>query len=169
MRYYLIGFMGSGKSTYGAKLARALGFEFHDLDEMVEQECGKSVAEIFEQEGEEYFREVEAKMLRYTADLDDLVVATGGGAPCFHDNMEWIKSSGQGIYLKLLDTRLHNRLWKARAERPLVSGLNQGELKEFIREKLTYRSQFYSQADYVIQPEQVNPKLLVELLQADAA
>lgn len=164
MRIYLVGFMGSGKSSYGKKLANALGYELMDLDAEIEKRTGHSIPHWFDEIGEDAFREKEAEILRTTVEHDDLVVSTGGGAACFHNSMEWMNENGTTVYLKLLENKLFNRLWKGKSERPLIDDMDQQELKLFIHESMNHRSIFYSAADFIIMPEQFPPKYLKEQL-----
>ena len=164
MRIYLVGFMGSGKSSYAKKLANALGYNLMDLDAEIERQTGHSIPHWFDEIGEEAFREKEAQLLRSTAEQDDLVVATGGGAACFHNSMDWMNANGTTVYLKLFENKLFNRLWKGKSERPLIEDMDQPELKLFIHEELNDRSVFYSAAHFVILPEQFPPKYLAEQL-----
>lgn len=167
MRIYIIGFMGAGKSTYAKKLANKLKLDLVDLDELIELKAGKSITKIFDEEGEMYFRELESEVLKSTAEQDNMVVATGGGTPCYYDNLAFMKANGKTIYIKLLENKLFNRLWKAKGERPLIADMEEAELKLFINEKLTERSQFYCQADYIIHPDFYLAKNMAERLQED--
>src|SRR5436853_6290275 len=93
-KVFLIGFMGSGKTFLGKQLAQLLNYEFIDLDEWIEQREKKSIAEIFSEDGEEYFRKKESQQLKLLAEKNNAVIATGGGTPCFHDNMKWMNDHG---------------------------------------------------------------------------
>ena len=139
---YLIGFMGSGKSTLGKVLARLLNYSFIDLDHYIEKKEGFIVAEIFSRYGEERFRELERLAIHETAQTGNTVVATGGGAPCFFDNMDFMNQQGITIYLKISPDNLCRRLASARAHRPLLAGKNEDELQAFIKEKLKERTPF---------------------------
>ena len=143
---YLIGFMGSGKSHVGKKLAAALYYPFVDLDSLIESASGMSIREIFTQYGEAYFRLLERRVLHDTAFGPKRIVATGGGTPCFFDNMQWINRHGVAIYLKPTPEVLAERLWRGRAKRPLLAGLDKDELLPFIERKLAERAGYYHQA-----------------------
>lgn len=153
MNIYLIGFMGSGKSHTGQQVANALGLPFVDLDERIEALAGCSIAQLFESKGEAYFRELEAKALRATLSDAPAVVSCGGGTPCFHDNMDWIKTNGLSIYLKASIPLLVKRLQKGQEHRPLIRGLNEAELTAFIAERVAQREFFYSQAQFILLQE----------------
>lgn len=148
-RIFLIGFMGCGKSTVGRNIARALNWKFIDLDNYIQEKDGSSVTEIFKRDGEEVFRLMEKQALDEILQLNDVVVATGGGAPCFHNNMLTMKQAGLTIYLKLSPSGLFQRLLPARKTRPLIADKNADELLLFIEKKLEEREPFYCQASVV--------------------
>lgn len=148
-RIFLIGFMGCGKSTVGRNLARALNWKFIDLDQFIQEQEGLSITEIFNQQGEEVFRLLEKNALEKAATLENVVIATGGGAPCHHNNLERMKESGLTIYLKLEPEGLLERLLAARKSRPLIANKSDDELLLFIREKLAEREPFYNQASVI--------------------
>ena len=146
MRIFLIGFMGSGKTTVGRPLAKALGLRFVDMDHHITDTCHKTVGELFEALGEEGFRELERKTLAELSAQDGFVMATGGGAPCFFDNMEVMNRAGSTIYLKVSPEGLAARLRHGCDKRPLLRGRNDEELLEYIRTALAGREKFYTQA-----------------------
>lgn len=156
--------MGAGKSTYGKKLAGKMGYDFLDLDTMIEEKVGKSVYDIFNSDGEEFFRKTETEVLRSTANLDNVVISTGGGAPAHSENMDWMNENGTTIYLKLFANKIFNRLWKAKVQRPTIEGMDQAELQTFIQDKLPWRAVEYIKADFVINPEGFLPKNLADEL-----
>jgi shikimate kinase len=145
MKVFLIGFMGSGKSYIGKGLSEALGCPFIDLDKEIEKGEKKSIPEIF-MEGETHFRTLEAEYLRQTKKLENAVISTGGGAPCFNDNMSWMNQNGITLYLDTSRHLLIKRLSKNPSKRPLLLGLNGMELEGFIDNKLRQRMEFYNQA-----------------------
>lgn len=163
-RVYLIGYMGSGKSTIGKKLSRKLGFGFIDLDGYVEEHYGKSIPSIFEEEGEQRFRELEKKYLSEVSQLENVIISTGGGTPCFFGNMDMMNRSGVTIYLKMSVAALANRLENARTQRPLLTGLTREGLKDFIKEALQKREPFYNQAHYLISGENADVDELMALI-----
>jgi shikimate kinase len=148
-RIFLVGFMGSGKSTVGRNLARALNWTFIDLDTYIQDKQGCSIPEIFERDGETAFRLLEKESLEEVELLDKVVVATGGGAPCYHNNMITMNNAGLTIYLKIIPKELQIRLLPARKTRPLIANKSDDELLEFIEEKLKEREPFYAQASVV--------------------
>lgn len=143
---YLVGFMGSGKSHVGKKLAKALYCPFVDLDAVIERETNSTINDLFRVEGQAYFRLLERRVLHDTAFGPTRIVATGGGAPCFFNNMNWINQHGLAIYLDAKPEVLVERLWRGRSKRPLLNGLNQDSLLDFIKGKLTERRAFYALA-----------------------
>lgn len=147
---FLIGFMGSGKTHWGRILAEKLGAPFLDLDEFIEENEGKTVAEIFAESGENGFRILERENLLRLAALPPTLVATGGGTPCFFDNMAWMKQRGTTIYLDTLPEILFERLKNERTKRPLLQNLDDDELKHFIQNRLNEREAFYQQADFTL-------------------
>ncbi|TDB64529.1 shikimate kinase [Arundinibacter roseus] len=146
---FLVGMPSSGKSTLGKKLARRLGYRFVDLDKLIEKDQEKTIPEIFREHGEPYFRDVEKKILYDTKPNHWLVVATGGGAPCFFDNMEFIKANGVSVFLNIPPAELVERIGKhGKDDRPLLSGV--AELEKELTARLHVRLPYYSQAEFTI-------------------
>jgi shikimate kinase len=146
-KIFLIGFMGSGKTTTGRKLASCLKWEFIDLDEQIEKDKGLPVSEIFALKGEDWFRTVEAKALRKTVNRKDTVISTGGGTPCFFGNMEFMLQNGITVYLRMTPESLARRLSRSSAGRPLLNDIGKKELPGYIRAKLSEREKWYSMAE----------------------
>jgi len=146
MKIYLTGFMGAGKTWVGRALASQLNFRFLDLDEWLEAGEGKTVASIFSEAGEPAFRKLEAEYLRATARFSNTVIATGGGTPCFFENMDWMNHNGITVYLQASPVLLAARLRSEKESRPLLAGLDDGELPLFIQKKISDRAVFYQQA-----------------------
>lgn len=149
IRIILLGYMGAGKTTVGRILAKELGVQFYDLDWYIETRFCKKISEIFAQEGEEGFRKKERAMLHEVAEFENVVIALGGGAPCFFDNMEYLNQQGDTIYLKGTPEVLYQHLQMAKGKRPLLEGKTKEELKEYIQTSLENREPFYSQAKYI--------------------
>jgi len=141
--------MGCGKSTIGRELARKLNFMFVDLDEYIVENQERSIQQIFNEEGEDGFRDIERDELAKLSGLFDTVIATGGGTPCFHDNLDWMNATGASIYLKTPPEILAARLVPEKQHRPLIAHLNDQELPDFIHEKILERSAFYEQAEII--------------------
>ncbi len=146
---FLIGFMASGKSSLGKKLAKHFEMDFIDLDEEIERVEKKTINQIFEENDEDYFREVEAKVLR-SMDLENKVIATGGGTPIFHHNMAFMKESGAVAYLVVPTEIIIGRLRQNKEERPLVKDLSDEELTAFVEQSLEQRKVIYAKADILI-------------------
>lgn len=165
MKIFLIGFMGCGKSYIGSKLAVTLGFHFLDLDSLIENTEGDTIAHIFETRGETAFRQIESDNLKGLSKWSDLVVATGGGAACFHNNMKWMNEHGISIYLETTPELLLSRLISQTAQRPLLRGKSEEELLNFIKTKVVERSPFYNQAKIVIHQTENSDEIVFEILQ----
>lgn len=146
MRIFLIGFMGSGKSFLGRELARLADFPFLDLDELIEQRSGLSITAWFAQRGEEAFRQYETEQLRSVDAFPNLILACGGGAPCFHQNIQWMNAHGHTVFLEAPTVLLRQRLSAADNSRPLLAGLAQEDLEQWINERLSLRLPYYKQA-----------------------
>ena len=160
MKVFLIGFMGSGKTTLGRKLAARLNYEFIDLDHKLEQQ----VELLF---GEPSFRKLEAEVLRKTNYPENAVISTGGGLPCYFDNMDWIKANGKSIYIKLSPKTLADRLEAGKEERPLLQDKHGDSLIAFIEEKLRERESFYAQANIIADGLGLTAEKVELLLQLD--
>jgi shikimate kinase len=170
MRIFLTGYMGCGKSTIGRKVAALMGVNFIDLDKYIEERNFKSVPDIFAQEGEESFRIKESQALREVALFEDIVVGTGGGAPCFHDNMKLMNDAGITIYLAPEIETLAFRLLKSKTERPLIAGKSREELLQFIEQALVKRAPYYEQSKIIIRGvNDVKPEEVLKLIQEYAA
>ena len=163
MKIYLVGYMGCGKSTIGRKLADLMGISFVDLDKYIEERYFKTVPAIFAEEGEERFREKERASLMEVAQFEDVVVGTGGGAPCFFDNMEVMNSSGVTVYIAPDTEVLATRLIKSKTERPLIIGKSREELIAFIDTALLKRAPFYEKSKIIIRGENnLDPQLVID-------
>ena len=149
-RIILIGYMGAGKTTIGKALASNLGLMFYDLDWYIETRMHRTVAEIFEERGEEGFREIEHNMLHEVAEFENVVISCGGGTPCFYDNMEYMNRQGTTLYLKASPEVLAAHLRMGKSVRPLILGKNDEELRQFIIESLERREPYYSMAKYTL-------------------
>ena len=146
MRIYLLGFMGSGKSTMGQRVAGLLGVQFLDTDELVEKESGLDINQLFAQQGEHEFRRLETEMLRRTAEYEKALIATGGGLPLYHHNMDWLTEHGITMYLQWPDQMLISNVLKNISGRPLLSGLNEEEVQNKLKKLLQDRKPVYEQS-----------------------
>lgn len=152
-RIFLIGYMGAGKTTVGKDLARRMGLSFIDLDCYIEGRYHKTVGQIFADKGEEAFRDIERRMLREVAMFEDVLISTGGGAPCFFDNMEFMNDAGTTVYLKVSVEELAKRLETCKTTRPVLKGRSGDELRAFIGESLEKRTPHYTKASIVFDAE----------------
>lgn len=151
MRIFLIGYMGSGKTTIGKLAAKRLNYNFIDMDAYIETKQFKTIAQIFAEQGEDKFRQLEQKCLHEVADFDNVVISTGGGAPCFFDNISYMNSNGLTIYLKYSAEELAERLGGAHvAKRPILANRQGEDLTQFIAAGLSKREQYYSQAAHFV-------------------
>ena len=164
-RIFLIGFMGSGKSTLGSKLARKIGFDFVDMDQLIEETAGMRIPAIFNEHGEQIFRKWEYDILLELCDRENVVVSTGGGAPCHNDMIRIMNDHGATIYIQLPPLALKDRLFNSKTERPLIKGKSEPELVEFITTLLGEREKYYQQARYIVNGVNLKPEELVALLE----
>ncbi|MEP7141560.1 MAG: shikimate kinase [Ferruginibacter sp.] len=162
--FFLVGFMGSGKTHWGKKWAAANQLPFIDLDDLIEKKAGKTIAEIFETSGEDHFRKMEAGTLRDCAGLHNTIVACGGGTPCFFENMQWMNDHGMTIYIAGTPVEIVQRLALEQEKRPLLKKLTQAELIFFIEQKLTEREPFYTQAKLTLQSGQLTGNTFAEII-----
>lgn len=146
----LVGYMGSGKSTTGKDLAKALGYQFIDLDDFIEDKYQLKIAEIFEKEGELGFRKKEREALKEVLTTTNIVLSLGGGTPVYYDNMDEIVKNSVSIFMRVQLPQLVKRLENKKENRPLIAHLNNEELTEFIAKHLFERNQYYEKAKYTI-------------------
>ena len=168
-RIFLIGMMGAGKSHWLKQLAKWNKSTGYDLDTIIEMNEEKTIAEIFSEEGEVYFRKAEAKVLRWFKEKKKYVVATGGGTACFQENIDFMKKEGVVIWLDEPVETLVKRLSGEKAHRPLIADLSEQEIAAFLEQKLVERHPFYKQAHYRLSAEQINESGLKKLIQKHAS
>ena len=168
MRIYLIGFMGVGKTHWGKILSNKLGVPFYDLDELITEQEGRSINEIFEEDGEEYFRTKERDVLReFSEENESMLLSCGGGAPCFYNNIRFMNEMGVTVWINTPPEILLGRLRQGKEKRPLLKDLSDEQLKAYIVKKNADRRMYYEQAkvtvdDHVIEIE----KLIKQILHA---
>jgi len=163
-RIILVGFMGCGKSTLGKKIANNLNIPFIDSDQSLETHHQKSIGELFTEFGESHFRTLEQSFIQ-SLDLDsDFVLATGGGMPCFADNMELLNQAGTTFYLERSPKELAHRLVNAKSKRPLIVGMNADEILEFIEMQLPLREEYYKKATFVLPRDEQTPEIVMEIM-----
>ena len=143
---YLVGYMGTGKTTVGKLLAERLNRPFTDVDVFIENRHHQTITAIFEEKGEAAFREIERHALQEISEFENTVVSTGGGLPCFFDNMELMNRTGITVYLRACVDELVGRLSLGKQKRPLIKGKSAEELRDFVETNLKKREFFYNQA-----------------------
>jgi len=162
LRIFLIGFMGCGKTHWGKQLSEKLGLPFFDLDQKIEEHEERTIAKIFENEGEEYFRLLEKDVLHLlTENHESFVMACGGGTPCFFNNIDYLKKNGLTVWINCSFDSLYNQLVKEKECRPLIKDLSDEQLKSYIRKKLRGRRIFYQQALLILQEDEMTVDNLV--------
>lgn len=155
----LVGMMSSGKSTLGKKLARMMGYRFLDLDKLIESREGMAISLIFSSKGEPYFRKLESKILKEIQANRGIILASGGGTPCFFDNMQYINNLGISVFLDIPASDLAKRIENhGKDDRPILSGVSSLELE--LKQKIEQRMPFYSQAQLTVQGQTEAGELL---------
>ncbi len=161
--FFVIGFMGCGKSYRGRIWAERYGLAFFEMDDLIEAAEGKTIGAIFEADGEMYFRQKERDILKTLAEKENCIVSTGGGTPCFFDNMQVMNDTGTTIYLKASPQLLAQRLLPEKAKRPLIKDIPDDELESYIAEKLADRVPYYEQAAVVLDAAEITQASLKAL------
>lgn len=149
-RIVLIGYMYSGKSTFGSKIAKRLNYEFVDLDKAIEQKYHYTVEDIFAKFSEDIFRQIEKDMLKEVLKKEHIVIASGGGTPCFNNNMRLIKQEAISLYLQMSAEQLFSRMSVSKKPRPMLSCIAKDKRLEFIKQSLKQREKYYLKADIVV-------------------
>lgn len=154
-RLFLIGYMGAGKTTAGRELANVLNLEFIDLDHYIQARYQKTITQLFDEYGEAEFRNIERRILHEVGEFENVVISTGGGTPCFFDNIEHMNSVGTSIYLKATPEALSARLNTCKEKRPLIKDKTEEELYAFVKENLRKRDPFYSKAQIIFESREL--------------
>ena len=152
-RIFLLGYMGAGKTTLGKILAKDKNLEFIDLDHFIEARYKKTISQIFEESGEQKFREIESSLLKEVSNFENVIISTGGGTPCFFDNIAYMNSCGKTIYLKTSPQSLAKRLNMTKSKRPLLKDKTEKELSDFIIAALQNREPYYNQSHMIFEVE----------------
>lgn len=168
MKIFFIGFMGCGKTHWGKILSEKLNIPFFDLDEKISEHEERSIAEIFETRGEEYFRLLEKDVLHILCESHEtFVMATGGGTPCFYNNIDYLKKQGIVVWINCSTDCLYQRLVMEKSKRPLIKNIPDMDLKSYIIKKYSGRKIFYQQANVILSEENISiEKLLTEVFHA---
>ncbi len=164
LQIFLIGFMGSGKTYWGNKWANRAGLQFFDIDKIIEDEQTNIIAKIFEVDGEEHFRNLETEALKNLKHKTDIIVACGGGTPCFNDNINWMNNNGISVYLQSSANNILQRLLSEKETRPLIKNLQEEEMLFYITEKIKEREFFYRQATLTLQVDDLPPDYLPDFI-----
>ena len=154
-RVFLIGYMGVGKTTIGKLLSKELDIEFIDLDKFIENRYRKTIQEVFAEKGEAKFRIIEREMLSEVATFHNVLISTGGGTPCFFNNMDVMNQYGVTLYIKASVDQLVSRLLVSKNVRPIIQNKSPEELKEFVKAHLVEREIYYSKAKLTYHTEQL--------------
>lgn len=161
MLVYIVGYMGTGKTTIGQTISARLGYAFLDLDSFIEEKYKLTIVSFFNKFDEEIFRKVESETLKDTTRLTDTVIATGGGTPCFFDNMDLINQNGVSVYLKNPVEILYERLTSSKKKRPLLVGKTSPAIMDYIREQLAFREPFYLKSKIIADCNDLNMDELI--------
>lgn len=156
--------MGSGKTYWGNAWSQQSGLPFFDIDDIVENEQEKTIAQIFAEDGEDHFRNLETTVLRSFTDREDVIIATGGGTACYNDNITWMNENGTSVYLKSSPQKILNRLTSETEKRPLIKDLSSEELLFYITEKIKEREPFYNDAKIILGVDDLESNYLPEFL-----
>lgn len=164
MRIYLVGYMSAGKSTTAKRLAERLGMEAYDTDRLFEERFKISINDFFHKYDANLYRRLETQILQDTLKYDNAVIATGGGTPCFNDNMDWMNEHGYTIFLKISPQSAYVRLSQSKVKRPLVYDRPPEELEAFIKENYEERMPFYEKAQLTFKGENLDLEGLISLI-----
>ena len=164
MRIFLVGFMGCGKTSLGKRLARKINYSFIDIDASVEEITKRTIDDIISMDGEEVFRKIEREALLSTREMENVVISTGGGTPCYFDNMQQINKMGTSVYLKMSYLSLAKRLDDSDNKRPLLKNFSGQKLVDKVKIMLSEREKYYCQAACVIKGENAKPNHIVSLV-----
>ncbi|WP_019036093.1 shikimate kinase [Prevotella amnii] len=150
LRILLIGYMGAGKTTIGKVLSDEMNIPFYDLDWYIEARMHRNIKQLFEERGEEGFRKIEQAMLHEVAENENVIIACGGGTPCFFDNMDYMNRQGTTVYLKAIPEVLYAHLKMGKTIRPLLLGKTEEEIGQLIVRQVAERESYYLKAKYVL-------------------
>ncbi|TXH22019.1 MAG: shikimate kinase [Chitinophagaceae bacterium] len=162
MRIYLLGFMGAGKSFWGKQLSKKLQYPLLDLDNYIEEQEGKTINNIFLENGEEYFRQLEQKYLQtLSQNNQDIIISCGGGTPCFFNNIDFMNEQGVTVWLNIPEDIILGRLRQNKQKRPLIKDLDDTALRQYIQKKMAERKMYYAQSKIKVDDAQIDLDKLV--------
>lgn len=163
MKVYLVGFMGAGKTYWGRQLSEKLKLPFFDLDEQIESNEGKTINQLFSEKGEEYFRLLEKDTLHIiTESHESFIMATGGGTPCYFNNIDYMNNTGITVWINTSVEILYERLAKEKTNRPLLKDLDESQIRGYVLKKFSDRKIYYEQAEIIVEEENKNIDQIVE-------
>ena len=157
--------MGAGKTTVARRLANHLGWEVVDTDAVFEEKYRISICDFFNKYDEPLYRKLESEVLKSTADLENVVISTGGGTACYFDNMDWMNEHGLTVFLRISEKAVVDRLLHAKRKRPLAEGKTESELTEFVNRHYTERLPFYEQAKITVKAEDLDLENLIKQIE----
>lgn len=163
-RVYIVGYMGAGKSSAAKRIANKINWTSCDLDTLFEEKYKISVHDFFRKYGEDAFRKLESELLKNTSGISQSIIATGGGTPCFFDNMSWMNENGVTVFLQISPQTSFNRLAHSKKKRPLLQDKNETELMDFIKKQYDLRMPYYQKAQYVIKGESIDIDHAIETI-----
>jgi shikimate kinase len=163
-KIFLVGMMGSGKSYWTKKIAKWIKSAGYDLDSLIEMNEEKTITEIFSEDGEDYFRKTETKILKWFKEKKKYVLATGGGTPCNQENIDFMKKEGIIIWLDEPIEVLVSRLQTEKEQRPLIANLTNDQLGSFLQTKQLERQPFYQQANYKLTGDKITEAALKKII-----
>lgn len=167
-KVFIVGMPGSGKTFWGCMLNKKLKLPAYDLDTLIEGITEKSIVEIFAEDGEEYFRKAETNMLHLFAEKNQFILSTGGGTPCYNNNMQWMNKNGITIWINEPIEVLHQRLITEKEQRPLMQNMDDSSLKTYLQQKLEERQHFYELATYKITGNNISETNFTEIIKRHA-
>ena len=164
MNIFLIGLMGSGKTFWAHKLSAVLNIPAFDLDKEIEKAEGKTIAEIFDAQGEDQFRKKENEILKSFSGKNNFILSTGGGAPCFYDNIDWMNEHGITIWIDEPPVTIAKRLQKEKSHRPLIANVEDEALSDFFVQMREKRKSFYAKAKYHLTESDISENSFLKII-----
>ncbi len=164
-RIYIVGYMGAGKTTISRRLAKRLGWRFADIDHLIEEKTQLSIDSYFKKYGEMAFRKIETEVLQTTGNFENIIISTGGGTPCFNQNMEWMNAHGFTVFVQVSAESAASRLMSSKNHRPLLENKSGEELLDYVKQHYAARLPYYQKARMTIKGENLNVDDLLIMIQ----